>query len=70
MGLLSFLKYTFIIFAAHLATSCGAQFENHCSEGTGRNQEIPQDRQCPGRDSNWKPPEYKSRTLQLDQSVR
>jgi hypothetical protein len=26
-----FLKYTFIIFAAHLATSCGAQFENHCS---------------------------------------
>jgi hypothetical protein len=25
------LKYTFIIFVAHLATSCGAPFENHCS---------------------------------------
>jgi hypothetical protein len=30
MGFFSFLKYTFIIFAAHLATSCGAPFENHC----------------------------------------
>jgi hypothetical protein len=30
MGFFSFLKYTFIIFSAHLATSCGAQFENHC----------------------------------------
>jgi hypothetical protein len=30
MGLFSFLKYTIIIFAAHLATSCGAPFENHC----------------------------------------
>jgi hypothetical protein len=29
MGFFSFLKYTFIIFAAHLATSCGAPFENH-----------------------------------------
>jgi hypothetical protein len=28
MGLFSFLKYTFIIFAAHLAISCGAPFEN------------------------------------------
>jgi hypothetical protein len=31
MGFFSFLKYAFIIFAAHLATSCGAPFENHCS---------------------------------------
>jgi hypothetical protein len=30
MGFFSFLKYTSIIFAAHLATSCGAPFENHC----------------------------------------
>jgi hypothetical protein len=30
MDFLSFLKYTFIIFASHLATSCGAPFENHC----------------------------------------
>jgi hypothetical protein len=30
MGFFSFLKYTFIIFAADLATSCGAPFENHC----------------------------------------
>jgi hypothetical protein len=29
MGFFSFLKYTFIIFAVHLATSCGAPFENH-----------------------------------------
>jgi hypothetical protein len=29
MGFLSFLKYTFIIFAAHLATFRGAPFENH-----------------------------------------
>jgi hypothetical protein len=29
MGFFSFLKYTFVIFAAHLATSCGAPFENH-----------------------------------------
>jgi hypothetical protein len=29
MGFFSFLKYTFIIFTAHLATSCGAPFENH-----------------------------------------
>jgi hypothetical protein len=32
MGYLSLLKYTFIIFAAHLATSCGAPFEIHCSK--------------------------------------
>jgi hypothetical protein len=31
IGLFSFLKYTFIIFAAHLSTSCGAPFENHCT---------------------------------------
>jgi hypothetical protein len=30
MGFFSFLKYTFIIFAAQLATSSGAPFENHC----------------------------------------
>jgi hypothetical protein len=30
MGFFSFLKYTFIIFAAHLATSCGAPVENRC----------------------------------------
>jgi hypothetical protein len=30
MGFFSFLKYTFIIFAAYLATSCGTPFENHC----------------------------------------
>jgi hypothetical protein len=30
MGFFSFLKYTFIIFAAYLATFCGA-FENHWS---------------------------------------
>jgi hypothetical protein len=29
MGFFSFLKYTFIIFAAHLATSYGAPFEKH-----------------------------------------
>jgi hypothetical protein len=29
MGFFSFLKYTFIIFAEHIATSCGAPFENH-----------------------------------------
>jgi hypothetical protein len=33
MGFFSFLKYTFIIFAVHLATSCGPPFENHCSRG-------------------------------------
>jgi hypothetical protein len=32
MGFFSFFKYTFIIFAAHLVTSCGAPFENHCSK--------------------------------------
>jgi hypothetical protein len=31
MGFFSCLKYTFIIFAVHLATSCGAPFENHRS---------------------------------------
>jgi hypothetical protein len=31
MGFFSFLKYAFVIFAAHLAISCGAPFENHCS---------------------------------------
>jgi hypothetical protein len=31
MSFFSFLKYTFIIFAAHLAISCGAPFENHFS---------------------------------------
>jgi hypothetical protein len=31
MGFFSFIKYTFIIFAAHVATSCGSPFENHCS---------------------------------------
>jgi hypothetical protein len=30
-GFFSFLKYTFIIFAAQLATSCGPPFENYCS---------------------------------------
>jgi hypothetical protein len=34
MGFFSFLKYTFIIFAADLATSCGAQFENHWGGGS------------------------------------
>jgi hypothetical protein len=29
VGFFSFLKYAFTIFAAHLATSCGAPFENH-----------------------------------------
>jgi hypothetical protein len=33
MGFSSFLKHTFIIFAAHLATSCGASFDNHCRKG-------------------------------------
>jgi hypothetical protein len=32
MGFFSFLKYTVIIFAAHLATSYGSPFENHCSK--------------------------------------
>jgi hypothetical protein len=36
MGLFSFLEYTFIIFAAHLATSCGA-FENHWTTQTKLN---------------------------------
>jgi hypothetical protein len=36
MGFLLFLKYTFIIFAAHLATSCGAPFENHWLSGLER----------------------------------
>jgi hypothetical protein len=31
MGFFSFLKYTFIIFAAHLATSRGAPFDNRWS---------------------------------------
>jgi hypothetical protein len=31
MGFFLLLKYIFIIFAAHLAASCGAPFENHCS---------------------------------------
>jgi hypothetical protein len=31
MGFFSFLKYTFIIFSAYLATSCGSPFENHGS---------------------------------------
>jgi hypothetical protein len=31
MGFFSFLKYTFIIFAAHLTTSCGAPFQNNWS---------------------------------------
>jgi hypothetical protein len=35
MGFFSFLKYAFILFAAHLATSCGAPFENHLSWGYG-----------------------------------
>jgi hypothetical protein len=26
-------KYSFIIFPAHIATSCGAPFESHCSRG-------------------------------------
>jgi hypothetical protein len=30
MGFFLFLKYTFIIFAVHLATPCGAPFEDHC----------------------------------------
>jgi hypothetical protein len=34
MRFLSFLKYSFIIFAAQLATSCGAPFENHCARDT------------------------------------
>jgi hypothetical protein len=34
MGFFSFLKYTFIIFAAHLTTSCGIPFEHHCSKPT------------------------------------
>jgi hypothetical protein len=29
MGFFSFLKYSFIIFVAHLATSCRTPFENH-----------------------------------------
>jgi hypothetical protein len=33
MSFFSFFKYTFIIFAAQLATSCGAPFENHFSRG-------------------------------------
>jgi hypothetical protein len=33
MGFFSFLKYTFIIFAAQLATFCGAPFENHWKFG-------------------------------------
>jgi hypothetical protein len=33
MGFFSFLKYTFIIFVAQLATSCGAPFENHWYRG-------------------------------------
>jgi hypothetical protein len=33
MGFFSFLKYIFIIFAAHFVTSCGAPIENHCVRG-------------------------------------
>jgi hypothetical protein len=29
-GFLLIFKFIFIIFAAHLATSCSAPFENHC----------------------------------------
>jgi hypothetical protein len=32
MGFFSFLKYTFMILAAHLVTSCGKPFENHCTK--------------------------------------
>jgi hypothetical protein len=35
MGFFSYLKYSFIIFAAHLATSFGAPFENHCLREIG-----------------------------------
>jgi hypothetical protein len=31
MGFFSFLEYTFVMFTAQLATSCGALFENHWS---------------------------------------
>jgi hypothetical protein len=41
MGIFSFLKYTrtFILFVVHLATSCGAPFENHWYRGTEENYE-------------------------------
>jgi hypothetical protein len=38
MGFFSFLKYTFIIFTAHLAISCGAAFENLRVRETTRHQ--------------------------------
>jgi hypothetical protein len=41
MGFLSFLKYTYIIFSAHLATSCSAPFDIHCSgDISKRNSDI------------------------------
>jgi hypothetical protein len=38
MGFFSYLKYTFLIFAAHLTTSRGAPFENHLSKLTSFSQ--------------------------------
>jgi hypothetical protein len=35
MGFFRFLKYICMIFAAHLATSCGVPFEKHWSRGNG-----------------------------------
>jgi hypothetical protein len=32
-GFLLIFKIYLVIFAAHLVTSCGAPFENHCSKG-------------------------------------
>jgi hypothetical protein len=34
MSFFSVLKYAFIIFAAHLAISCGPPFGNHCDRVT------------------------------------
>jgi hypothetical protein len=40
MGFFSFLKYTFIIFEAHLASSCGSPFENRCPKRKLRHNKV------------------------------
>lgn len=42
-----------------------------CLEGLRSTMETPdEDRQCPSQDSNRVPPQYKPRTLLLDQSAQ
>jgi hypothetical protein len=66
-----YTKYTFIIFAAHLATSCDAPCENHCSEVCLRYMkfreydELPKRRICLGHFTLATQYWYKIQILQL-----